>query len=203
MSRVLAGATLLTVVATAYGDRMIASHELWSAGTLPDSGLPYVSYRILVDVPAEPWDDWTAAGMDVTVEGGTFLLVQNDPYSGNPPDPATFVVWPDAEFDSYYTSPGDYPNTTYDGGIVGIASTADTVTRLDTDWFDTVQAVGGPFVIAQITVLPESPDWIATGHLQYAGAHTGGKLWEYRFTIPEPATLTLVALAGLALTRRR
>ena len=199
MSRILVAIAVLTVVATAYGDWMIASHELWSAGTLPGSGLPYVSYRILVDVLAEPGDEWTAAGLDLELNGGTFY---QDPLGAHPPNPALFPVFPDLELDSYYTSPGDYPNTAFDGHLVGIASTDDTDTVLDTDWFDTIDSGNGEFVIAQITVLPTDPDWIGTGRLDYAGRHSGGTLSSYAFTIPEPATLFLLGLGVLAVVRR-
>jgi hypothetical protein len=196
MSRIFATIPLLAFVAAAQADATVG-HYQWSAGTLSD-GTPYESFRLFVDVTdyAGSPDDWTAAGLDLDITGGTFF---QDPLGGNPPDPSVFPASPDTEFDTYYTSPGDYPNTDYDGDVVGIAGTHDTDTRLDTDWFDTIRSGNGEFVIAQFTVLPDEPDWTGSGILLYTSYHP---MWEYVFTVPEPVTLSLLGLGVLATLRR-
>ncbi len=203
MFRTMAVMTLV-LMGTAASATITAGHYLWESGALPDSGEAFVSYRVWVDVSSSPGvpgeDDWTAAWLDAELTGGIFY--QNTDVGANPPNPAYFESYPDAEYDTYYTSPGDYPNRDYDGAIVGIAG-YDSPTTLWTGWFDTIDTGNGNFVIAQFTVLPAESDWILTGHLEYAARHTAGELFYHYFTIPEPATLSLLGLGVLAGVRRR
>jgi hypothetical protein len=212
LKKLIVTAAVLAIV-TAANATISAGWGEWSTGTLT-TGDDYFSYRITVDVtdtpPDDPhgWtpgpDDWTAAGIELGVTGGIFY---HDPVNdGNPPNPSFFAYVPDSEFTSYWTSPADFPNTDYSGTAAGIASTADTTTLLDTDWFDTIDTGNGTFVIGQITVLPDDPaSWDPmvglSGMMQYAARNSGGHLFE--LIIPEPGTLALLALGGLALIRRR
>ena len=214
LKKLIVTAAVLAIV-TAANATISADWGLDSTGVLPDAGDTYFAYRITVDVtdtpPDDPHgytpgpDDWTAAGIELSLVGGTFLQVTG---SGNPPDPFFFPFVPDMPFDSYYTGPGTYPTTDYaDPNPVGIASSNDTATFLDTDWFDTVDTGNGDgLVIAQFTVIPDdpgtwNPDVGLDGLLQYAARNSGGTLFE--MVIPEPGTLALLALGGLALIRRR
>jgi hypothetical protein len=58
-------------------------------------------------------------------------------------------------------------------------------------------------VIQQFTVLPSEPDWVVTGRLQYAARHSGSEIFDHFFTVPESATLSLLALGVLTITTRR
>jgi hypothetical protein len=212
MKKLLATAAMLAFVAAANAT-ITASFSEWASGTLT-TGAAYTSYRIYVQLsdtpPDEPhgWtagpDDWTASGLDLDLSLGGGVFYQ-DALGANPPNPDVFPSFPDAEYDSYYTSPGDYPNTTYSGAVVGIASTADTPTQLDTDWFDTATVENPPghtaqFVIAQFTILGEH-DLLGIGSDVYAARNSGGVL--FTLIIPEPGSLALLGLVGLALFRPR
>ena len=186
-------------------------------GVLPNSGTPYFNLRLAVrvtDTPGVGADDWTAGGLDVQLYGPVHFL-QDAANDGDPPNPVFFTVpgFEDSEYTSYFTSPGDYPNTGYTGSVVGFAYRDETATTMDVDFFDTIDAGNGDFYLVQLTIVPDNPDdpdfmnfgnWYGEGLLQYAAVNTGGELFDYPFTIiPEPASLALLGLGGLALIRRR
>jgi len=186
-------------------------------GTLPNAGTPYFNLRLAVRVtdgpdPGDP-DDWTAAGLTVALNGPVHFL-QDAANDGDPPNPVFFTVpgFEDSEYTSYFTSPADYPNGPYVGAQVGFAARTETPTTMAVDFFDTVDTGNGDFYLTQLTIVPDDPDdpgfmdfgnWGGEGTLLYAAANTGGELFEYNFVIPEPGSLALLALGGLALIRRR
>ena len=72
------------------------------------------------------------------------------------------------------------------------------------DFDDTCDTGDGTFVIAQITVLPSAPDWIATGRLRYMSRDTIHVVLFHDFILtPEPGAVMLLMLGGLAATHRR
>jgi hypothetical protein len=175
--------------ATNANGTVTASHQMWSEGALAASGDAYVAYRICVDVTDTAGlgsDDWTSATLEVDLIGGVFY---QQVFSDDPPPPI-FDPPPDWDFDSYYTSPGDYPNWDYQGDVVFVTRKDDTATRLDTDWHDLIDTGNGSFVVTQATILPDgSDDWFAAGRLTYTAAHTGDEPLVYTFTMGNPAAL--------------
>jgi len=180
-------------------------------GNLTDEGTYVSSWDLVVTIEGD--DAWTVAGGAavgepwlVLVEGAT---VYQAPMFGNDvqPMPAFFVVFPDLEWDSFYTTHLGWPNTTGDpppqGVLPGFAfGPEDTATELNADWFWTPDQnfYPGTFTIARATVIPESP-WRGVVDVQVGSLDTPPEL--YHFIIPEPASLALLALGGLALLRRR
>lgn len=203
-ARLLMSIAVLNVAVVANGD--IAAHysEVWS-GALPGSGLLASQWEIVVTV-SDPWgwsDDWTSAGLELELAGATFY---QDPLNdGNPPNPDWFDGG-DSLYTSFYTSPGDWPNAAYDGGIVGIAQDNDTPTMLDTLWFDTIDTGNGDFVLTRFTVIPDdqqNPDWGGVGEFRYTCQSEDGAVFSMDLWIPEPGALALLALGGAAALRRR
>ena len=196
LKKLLATTVVLAMVAVANADITASWTETPTAGTLAD-GRAVDVYQIMVTV--EPTDDWTTAGLVLDVVGSTFHQAE---FSGNPPNPGLWPVpFPDLEFDTFYTSTADWPTAAYDGGIVGFAVSNDTDTQLATDWFDTADGGDGTdMVIAQFGVIADT-SYTLQGELLYGAVATGGQL--FSMIIPEPGTLALLALGGLALIRRR
>jgi hypothetical protein len=144
---------MLTQSAQAEITPNLTVHDL---GPLQASGQQYVSYRLAVSLSGG--DDWTSAVLSATVTDAEFY--QDPSGDGNPPDPNDFGMYPDAEVTSYYTVPEDYPNVVYAGGGFGFnLDPNESATSLSADWFDLVDSGDGTYVIAQITVLPDTPFW--------------------------------------------
>lgn len=149
-------------------------------------------------------DDWTSTSMKSSISGGTYY---NDALGGNSqPNPALFPFAPNLQWDTFATQPEGWPNVGGQGAGIGFAGTpVFGNTSIDATWFDTPTNGGdGTFTLARISVQGLQAGWV----LKLDGAHTtvkgGATLYPYSFTVPEPSTLGLLVLGGLAgLIRRR
>lgn len=204
----IATIAMLAVATVARGSGTAYIEEVRPLSPLPDSGLlacTWDIHMVLTDTPSMGSDDWSAAGLYLSVTGGTFF---HDPlYDDNPPNPDNFAASPDSEFTSFYTSPGDWPNAPYDGGIVGVATDDDTDLALYTEWFDVIDIGNGDFVVARVTVIPDDqlhPNAHTQGIFRYSVVHSES-LYDLPidvWCIPEPGTFALLLLgAGAALRR--
>ena len=153
---------LVTTILLAFAAAASAAEHyavLISEGNLPESGEYYSQWHIMISL--DPGEDWVGAELTADIDPGDGLFYQHPFNDPDPPMPMFFPVFPDSEYTSYYTSPGEWPNTEYQGDIVQIGLKDDTPPQLWAAWFDQVYVPGpGDFVIAQITVLPWDPyEW--------------------------------------------
>ena len=71
------------------------------------------------------------------------------------------------------------------------------------DWFWTPDGnfYPGTFTIARFTIMNPQPGWLACIDMQVGRINV--QPFSYQTCVPEPASLALLALGGLALIRRR
>jgi hypothetical protein len=166
------------------------------------------AYIFTLRVNLTPDDDWTSASIFFQQIHPFLTWYQSPSNDGNPPDPSLFGTYPNSQWTSYYTSPADYPTSSYDGGIVGITSVSEGGWTLDTDWYDSVTGplgVSGA-VIGQFTL--RSSMGPATGYVGSAtgsvgSAEQGSVSFSYDLYVPEPGTMALLLLGALSFMRRR
>jgi hypothetical protein len=207
--------SILAVAAAASAD--ISPHvEPVYEGFLTEYPTTYVySYDLKVAVPEG--DAWTVAGGPAVGEpwirlyGGVFF--QHPMGSDGPPDPDDFPQFPDLRYDTFYTSPLCWPNVEDPSwpcfGCGFAYGPISEPTQLIADWFWTPDGndYPGDFTIARFTVIAPPDAGPATTYaeisVQVGSLETPPLLFQTTYGIPEPGSLALLALGGLALLRRR
>jgi hypothetical protein len=197
--------SLVSVVAIASAD-ITTSMNSSAPWVRTIDGQPAYVFRLRINLT--PGDDWTNASIFFQQIHPFLTWYQSPSNDGNPPDPSLFGTYPNSQWTSYYTSPADYPTSSYDGGIVGITSISEGGWTLDTDWYDSVTGPLGASgaVIGQFTLRSSFGSWTgfvgsATGSV--GSAQQGSVPFSYDLYVPEPTTVVLLALGGLSLMRRR
>ena len=148
-------------------------------------------------------DDWTGAVLRIDMTNGS--AYQNSFGGDGPPSSAFIGFVPELAFDTYVGI--------IDDGTAGIAGPAGDlgggVQSLDfpevsITWFNTAIDNTGPIQIANLTFSPDAQGtWelivaFAGGQIHQSGVMEGGVM-----ALPEPTTLALMGLGGLAVLRRR
>jgi hypothetical protein len=218
MKKALAGIVLALFASTTYAT---ITHNVVAVDN--SSGRPtdfdYFTWDLRFIVTGN--DDWTTSDIVATIMAGETANVTFNPRvsSLRPPvvegeEPSTWS----GKYRNMVSTPLDWPNTLDSGNsTLGTVAVSASDSKLEATWFDTSTVLDPTFTGFRLTLrqvlgmqpltLQDTGNLVATVAGRYAAKNTGGTLFPYAFNIyrvPEPTTLALLALGGLAgLIRRR
>jgi len=161
--------------------------------------------KVIEQVPYNVWDmmvdtdtDWTNSRMDISLTSGA--MFQHSLGGNTAPLDAWVALYPDLAFDTYATVPNNL-DVTFAGAITMDATT------YGASWADTPVGDAGQWVIARITLTQDANGDVTGKSYDVSTAGEGLRFDEYYIEdghfVPEPATLSVLALGAAALLRRR
>jgi hypothetical protein len=172
------------------------------------AGYKVYDLQVTVDNAGGPADEWTAASGYAHLTNGAFW--EHPVGTDLPPSPALFAAYGLLAYDSFWTSPEDWPNPDTGGMDMSFAPGSPiqkTATDRDAEWYvnpEDPSAGAGTWTIARYCFLPSGAWELCVSGNTYL-ALTGGDPYPYSVCveIPEPGSLGLLALGALGLIRRR
>jgi len=203
MLRLVATIMAVALIAGVASAELTGGWSVYKAG----EGLPgFVSNRLDISTDA----DWTQGQLLIILEGGAEIYQEQ--FFGNDvtlsgPTQAMIDYSPSIEFDTYVT--GNDIAASVAGGAVDVGGnpnrTFDAV-GIDLAWYTDELDDTGDILLAQVTLADTAMGTWAMRLSNAAGANTvvfdNGTVVD-GVIIPEPATMSLVVLGGLAMLRRR
>ena len=165
----------------------------------------YLTYDLVMDVGAETW---TTTYSLATLTGGTFFNHPLGATNEMAPNPATFAAYAVLPFDTFYTGMNDFPNAMSYGDASAAPGSpiqnGDAVREME--YYDYPELDNtGEFITARFTILPTSDVWSLTveGTTTTIEGGADAEPFSMTYEVPEPTSLALLVIGGLALIRRR
>lgn len=196
MRKILAAAAVLCMVSVASAAVTLTVDGPYANGAVAGT----VTYDLHMAIDGERYQSHEIAS---TLGTGTFY---QDTFGGFvAPNPLFIPSFPALAYDSFLTTPYDYPNTDPDDPAFNGAATPGSVGNATTMTGGIFLAgnpsptAAGDYILVRLTV-SEDAVGMATGRVVTTENLAG---YNYEIVIPEPSTMALLALGGLALIRRR
>ncbi len=168
---------------------------------VPNSGSTIPAGYKSYDLKITSDTDWTNQRLDLTLTQGS---IYQDGFGGDTqPNPLFFSIAPSLQWDTFFTTPGGFPNTAGTGTAPGFAGTNTiTSTTLGVSWFDSVTNAPGTYTVARLT-LSDNAVGAYSGNGFDAQSGGTGTYFSGNINVPEPASLAVLGLGAVALMARK
>ena len=194
MKALLPLAIVLALMAGAVQGAISTTFEFHSTQEI--DGVTYTVCDMMVDTDT----DWTNSRLDISLTSGA--MYQHAFGSNSAPTPALVAAFPELAYDTFVTVPNGL-DVTFAGAITMDATT------IAASWADTATGNAGKWQVARITLTQDANGSVAGKSYDVESAGQGilftddWEIVEGWLCIPEPATLGLLAVGGMAVLRRR